>query len=261
MTVISKVTEIDTFCFFQNHGNVKKDILANINCDSEALDKFLRRINELPEWRVGCPQGDLSSLQERERLKEFLSDIHLTEYEEEFLVFASCKEWWCKLPLFNDEEMRIWFGMDKPGHLIRFRTALREQQQVEKKTRGEEDLKVNRDQSEGKARMFNRKDVPVPVDLIKRLQRNQVGEDELLVLFQGALAKLTISSQDIRIAVEETDLHKHNLKELLYVYQDGEDLTRFGYQLVDSSLWEFQTANIVTTARAVLIIAHRFGFE
>lgn len=241
----------------QNHSNVKKDILANINCDSEALDKFLRHINELPEWTPrSVPDVDLSALQEEENLKEFLSGTHLTEYAEELRVFARCSEWWPKLPLFNDEEMRIWFGMDKPGHLIRFRTALREQ--VVKRVASKE-LKIDNRRSHSQIMSGTRTDIPVPLDLLKIKNR---ADDEILVLFQGALATLTVSSRDIRIAVDSADLHRHSLEELLHVYHDGDDLTRFGYQMVDSSWWEFQTASMVTTAKAVLIIAHRFaGFQ
>lgn len=214
---------------------------------------FLRRISELPEWSpTVIPNLDMAALQEEGNLQRFLSDTHLSEYGEEFRVFASCQEWWCQLPLFTDEEMRIWFGMDKPGHLIRFRTALREvsTHQVNESVKQQQKQQVI---------SGNRTDMSVPQDLLKR-SRSQA-EDEILVLFQGALATLTISAQDIRIVVDEADLHRHSLKELLCVYQDGEDLTRFGYQLVDSSSWQFQTASIVTTARAVLVIAHRFGFQ
>lgn len=248
----------------QNNGNVKRDILANINCDSEALDKFLRGIAELPEWRpLPLLHTDFESLRNEATLRGYLGDLHLSEYAEEFCVFARCQEWWCKLPLFNDEEMRIWFGVDKPGHLIRFRTALREQ--VEAVVEGQQQKQQSANQQS--IRYGNRMDVSVPVELLKRRRYASTTEeeDEILVLFQGALAKLRISSRDICIAAEEkekeTNLHRHALRELLYVYQDGEDLTRFGYQMIDSSCWEFQTASIVTTAKAVLIIAHRFGFE
>lgn len=239
---------------------MKKDILANINCDSEALDRFLRNINELNEWQARAVPGvDLSNLQEEKNLNDFLQDIHLTEYFEEFRIFAKCQEWWSKLPLFNGEEMRIWFGMDKPGHLIRFRTALREQQVQGGEINEKVKIDLRRNKLQNEIMSVNRTDLDVPMDLLK--SRNRL-DDEVLVLFKGALATLCISAQDIRIIVDSADLHKHSLEELLYVYQDGEDLTRFGYQLVDSSCWEFQTASMVNTARAVLVIAHSFtGFQ
>lgn len=240
---------------------MKRDILENINCDSEALNKFLRPICELAEWvpRV-LKEVDLVALQEAENVKQFLAEQHLSEYEEEFLIFAQCKEWWCKLPLFTDEEMRIWFGMDKPGHLIRFRTALEEQlkegrMKVIKRGGGKEG-----DNSRRYQQVYSgiRRDMAVPLDLNKNKRSEEAAE--ILVLFRGVLATLAVSVEDIRIVVDEVDLHKHRLVELLCVYQDGEDLSKFGYQLVDSSRWEFQTASIVNTARAVLVIAHKFGF-
>lgn len=239
---------------------VKGDILATINCDSEALDKFMRGINELPQWTPGdfCAREHQNALQDEHRLRKFLDLLHLIEYFEVFRVFSHCNEWWSKLPLFTDEEMRIWFGMDKPGHLIRFRLALKEY------FNEEEMLKTTAPPiAADQVKLHNRTDMGLPVDLAKSRSR---GEDEILVLFQGNLVSLRISAQEIRIASRSATessvevMHTHKLEELLYVYQDGEDLTKFGYQLVDTSWWEFQTASIVTSARAVLIIAHRFGF-
>lgn len=234
---------------------MKEDILATINCDPEALDKFMRGLNDLPEWNPGGFPGDL---QREENLREFLEILHLNEYFEVFSVFARCQEWWDKLPLFSDEEMQIWFGMDKPGHLIRFRTALKLSRCFEKPRETFKDKRIKWENPH-QAERTDRRDMGLPGDLEKT--RN-CSEDEILVLFRGDLVTLRISPREIRIASrgEETDLYSHKLEELLYVYQDGEDLTKFGYQLVDDSLWEFQTASIVTTARAILIVAHRFGF-
>lgn len=234
---------------------MKKDILATINCDSEAMDKFLRQINGLERWKISDrPELNLAVLQDTKEsaealVKEFLGECHLMDYYEAFLVFSRCQEWWSKLPEFSDEEMRIWLGMDKPGHLIRLRTLLRERWNVEKVERG-----IKGGQEERKK---DHSDLSIPVDL-----RQPKDAEEILVLFQGALARLCINRKEIRIeSVDEGgELKRHHLKELLFVYQDGEDLTKFGYQLVDESCWVFQTASIVTTARAVLVIATQFGF-
>lgn len=245
---------------FQNNPVVKGDILATINCDSEALDKFMRGINELPQWTYGgCSREHQNALQDENRLKEFLDHLHLTEYFEVFRVFSHCNEWWSKLPLFTDEEMQVWFGMDKPGHVIRFRLALKENFSEDEDLEAPAALPIAGD----RVKFQNRSDIGLPVDLAKSRSR---GEDEILVLFKGNLVSLRISAQDIRIASRSATessvdlMHTHKLAELMCVYQDGEDLTKFGYQLVDTSSWEFQTASIVTSARAILIIAHRFGF-
>lgn len=229
--------------------------MATINCDSEALNKFLRSIDDLPEW-TPTPGANFVALQEEQNLKEWLDVLHLSEYFETFRVFSTCKEWWCKLPLFTEEELRMWIEMDKPGHLIRFRTALFELQYLPT----ESDLLARRPRFDN-VRSGNRRDVTLPAELTSSRDR---AEDEILVLFQGGLATLNITALEIRIlkrdGTDHTNLHTHPLQELLYICQDGEDLTKFGYKLVDGSFWEFQTASIVTTAKAILIIAHRFGF-
>lgn len=227
--------------------------MATINCDSEALDKFLRSINELPEW-IPAPGGNLVALQDEKTLKSWLDTIHLSEYFESLRVFSKCKEWWCKLPLFTDEELRMWIEMDKPGHLIRFRTAMAELQYLPT----DNDM-LARPRFENVV-SGNRKDVALPLELTRIREE----EDDILVLFQGSLVTLNITALEIRIlkrdGTNHTNLHRHPLQELLYVCQDGEHLTKFGYGLVDGSFWEFQTASIVTTAKVILIIAHRFGF-
>lgn len=229
--------------------------MATINCDSEALDKFLWGINDLPEW-IADPGNSFISLQEEQNLKSWLDSLHLSEYFPSFRVFSTCKEWWYKLPVFTDEELGMWIEMDKPGHLIRFRTAL-----AVLKSLTAESILPSRPPRFDNVVSANRKDVTLPKELTSSRNRE---EDEIMVLFKENLVTLNITAKEIRIlkrdGTDHTNLHKHPLQDLLYVCQDGEDLTKFGYRLVDGSFWDFQTASIVTTAKAILIIAHRFGF-
>lgn len=221
--------------------------MSTINCDAEALDKFLRSIDTLPIW---CPTADAVAIPEPSddhNLRLWLDNLHLTTYYEDFRIVAQCKEWWTTLSKFSDEEMRIWLGLEKPGHIIRVRVACMISCGATTAAKG--DINNNSE----KVLFTNGKEISVP----ENKSRN-----EFQVVFDGRyVATLTVSDECIEICRAGTDIeeHTHSLNDIVYISQDGEKMRRFGFGLRDGTFWEFQTTSIFRATEITKLIAYRFG--
>lgn len=182
--------------------------------------------------------------------RNWIKKLALGQYYESVKLFFSCGYWRHKLNQMTERESGLWLGIETPGHLRRLRMAM--------KVAEFKETTESKHQSIDQVLTVTGQELSLPDDLSRISDSKEV---EVQVMFKGYLATLTISTHRIDISKTGTNIieHRHNLRNLIFICQDGEDLTKFGYSMSDASFWEFQTSSIFTAAQIMVIIAQRFS--